>query len=141
MPREQELPEELKELAWRNAIELSDTRFQYDTDTLIRVIKRNPERSASSGAKTGVARKFWGVLAGLAGLGLIVWPSCYAVTAFPNYVQGDRLGFPIALAGIVLAFVAFRLLRPRERSVRSRGIGLAPSAIIKNPGACRADRS
>ena len=40
MPGAHELPEELKELAWRNAIELSDNRFQYDANRLIRLIER-----------------------------------------------------------------------------------------------------
>jgi hypothetical protein len=40
MPGDHELPEELKELAWRNAIELSDSRFQHDARKLIGVIER-----------------------------------------------------------------------------------------------------
>jgi hypothetical protein len=39
MPGPQELPDDLKELAWRNAIELSDQRFQYDANRLIGVIE------------------------------------------------------------------------------------------------------
>src|SRR5687768_3861240 len=34
MPGDHELPEELKELSWRNAIELSDSRFRHDTKKL-----------------------------------------------------------------------------------------------------------
>jgi hypothetical protein len=40
MPGEHELPEGLKELTWRNAIELSDSRFQHDAKKLISVIER-----------------------------------------------------------------------------------------------------
>ncbi len=39
MPGDNELPEELKELHWRNAIELSDGRFQHDTQKLIQAIE------------------------------------------------------------------------------------------------------
>jgi hypothetical protein len=38
MPRQRELPEPLAALARRHAIELSDTRWQYDTDRLIAVL-------------------------------------------------------------------------------------------------------
>src|SRR5687768_5571947 len=34
LPGDHELPEELKELSWRNAIELSDSRFRHDTKKL-----------------------------------------------------------------------------------------------------------
>ncbi len=40
MPGEHELPEGLKELAYRNAIELSDSRFQHDVRKLIEVLER-----------------------------------------------------------------------------------------------------
>lgn len=40
MPGEHELPDGLKELAWRNAIELSDSRFQHDARKLIGVVER-----------------------------------------------------------------------------------------------------
>jgi hypothetical protein len=40
VPGEHELPEGLKELAWRNAMELSDSRFQHDVMKLIGVIER-----------------------------------------------------------------------------------------------------
>ena len=40
MPGDRELPDNLKELAWRNAIELSDSRFQHDANKLIEVIER-----------------------------------------------------------------------------------------------------
>jgi hypothetical protein len=39
MPGEQDLPAELKELRWRNAIELSDSRFRHDTSKLIQAIE------------------------------------------------------------------------------------------------------
>jgi hypothetical protein len=39
MPGDDELPEELKDLHWRNAIELSDGRFQHDTQKLIQAIE------------------------------------------------------------------------------------------------------
>ena len=40
MPGEYELPDGLKELTWRNAIELSDSRFQHDVKRLLGVIER-----------------------------------------------------------------------------------------------------
>jgi hypothetical protein len=40
MPGTHDLPQDLKELSWRNATELSDNRFQYDANELIKVIER-----------------------------------------------------------------------------------------------------
>jgi hypothetical protein len=40
MPGSHMLPDDLKALSWRNAYELSDSRFQYDADELIHAIKR-----------------------------------------------------------------------------------------------------
>ena len=39
MPLEIELPEDLKGLASRNALEVSDTRFRYDVDRLIEALE------------------------------------------------------------------------------------------------------
>jgi hypothetical protein len=54
MPGDNELPEELEELHWRNAIELSDGRFQHDTKKLIQAIKdaaakRKPAKQPARG--------------------------------------------------------------------------------------------
>jgi TIR domain len=38
MPKEEELPDELKALVWRNALELSHSRWDYDTEQLIGAI-------------------------------------------------------------------------------------------------------
>jgi len=48
MPGAHELPEILKELAWRNAIELSDNRFQYDAKRLIGVIEQLEPQPATT---------------------------------------------------------------------------------------------
>ena len=82
MPGVHELPDELKELSWRNAIELSDTRFQHDANKLIGVIERVAGRltktPASQQHKRGTAR-FWGVVIGLVGLGLIIGMVSYGI--------------------------------------------------------------
>jgi TIR domain/WD domain, G-beta repeat len=76
MPDIQDLPEDIKELSWRNAIELSDNRFQYDANQLIRVI----ERAGIKPAKTLLGRihkvsraRYWGIVLGVFGLGLVIW--------------------------------------------------------------------
>lgn len=81
MPGEHELPEGLKELAWRNAIELSDSRFQHDVRKLIGVIERiapkTPAQPAAPVRKPGTNNLAKVLL--LAGipvlfvLGLLVW--------------------------------------------------------------------
>jgi hypothetical protein len=45
MPRADELPDPLQKLARRNALEISNTRWQYDVDQLVEVIKRGSRRS------------------------------------------------------------------------------------------------
>jgi hypothetical protein len=40
VPDADELPEDIRAIAWRNAFELSDTRFQYDANRLIRMIEQ-----------------------------------------------------------------------------------------------------
>ena len=50
MPLEIELPEGLKSLASRNALEVSDTRFRYDIDRLIEALEAPaPEQLADGG--------------------------------------------------------------------------------------------
>ena len=50
MPLEVDLPEEIKELASRNALEVSDTRFRYDVDRLIEALEApTPAQLAHSG--------------------------------------------------------------------------------------------
>jgi hypothetical protein len=71
MPVEHELPDDLKELAWRNAIELSDSRFQHDAGKLAGVIERTAEKPTTIPAgKTlkGDRTRSW--LIGLAIIGL-----------------------------------------------------------------------
>jgi len=116
MPGSDQLPDELKELAWRNAIELSNSRFQHDASKLVGVIERATgiptKASAGVGQKSG-ATILLGILLGIAGFVLIAWPVGYAILAYPNYVEGDWLGFPIAFVGLILSVIAYRLLRKR----------------------------
>ncbi len=76
MPDIQDLPDDIKELSWRNAIELSDHRFQYDANQLIRVIERAGTKPAKTlpGRIQDVSRaRYWGIALGLFGLGLVIW--------------------------------------------------------------------
>jgi len=114
MPGDNELPTDLKELAWRNAIELSDSRFQHDANRLIEVIehvsgKSSPANATKEKKKRG-ASKVFGVILGLIGLGLVIWPVSYALTT-SRFVEGDWVAFPIACTGISLTVVAALLLR------------------------------
>lgn len=84
MPGAHELPDELKELAWRNAIELSDHRFQYDAGRLIDVIERAGSKPAAEPQDTGQStggRRTWSLLLGIAGLGLLVGLAAYGLSA------------------------------------------------------------
>ena len=76
MPSAQELPDDLKELAWRNAIELSDQRFQYDASKLIGVIESlgiQPTKTAASKKPKNGATQLGVAFLTLTGLGLLFW--------------------------------------------------------------------
>ncbi|HEX5809294.1 MAG TPA: TIR domain-containing protein [Anaerolineales bacterium] len=76
MPGIHELPEDIKELSWRNAIELSDHRFQYDANKLIEVIERagvKPARTSSGKAQNASRARYWGIILGLLALGFAIW--------------------------------------------------------------------
>jgi len=116
MPGDRELPDNLKELAWRNAIELSDSRFQHDANKLIEVIERvtgKTPKPSTSNKPRGIASKIFGYLLGAIGLVLIIWPVSYGIIEFGNYVEGDWVAFPMVAVGIVLIVVARRILRKK----------------------------
>jgi hypothetical protein len=73
MPGETELPDDLKELAWRNAIELSDSRFQHDAGKLVGVIERTVEKPGTvplTGQQKSKGMRTWPVV--LASLGVLL---------------------------------------------------------------------
>src|SRR6266545_3933638 len=72
VPGADELPDDLKELSWRNAIELSDQRFQYDANKLISVIEQLEIQPAKPRLGIGLARP-WGIVLGLIAIGMIIW--------------------------------------------------------------------
>lgn len=58
MPQADELPDELKDLAFRNAVELSHTRWGSDVELLVRALRRHvdaPDPAASPAAATAPA--------------------------------------------------------------------------------------
>jgi hypothetical protein len=75
MPKEHELPEDLKELSWRNALELSDSRFQHDASKLVQVIERTTELPKATLAirrfKINPA-KYWAISIGVLVLSLVI---------------------------------------------------------------------
>jgi hypothetical protein len=82
MPSAHELPDELKELSWRNATELSDNRFQYDVNKLIGVIEHGavkPVRIPLGGKHKNTITKYWRVVIGLVCLGLVIGVISYGI--------------------------------------------------------------
>jgi hypothetical protein len=85
MPRQEQLPEPLAKLSRRNALELSDARWQYDVDQLIKtiedVLKRQqavanpvpvqPAPEAAAGVRQWQKHR-WPILAGALVLGVIL---------------------------------------------------------------------
>ena len=95
MPPIQELPDDIKELSWRNAIELSDHRFQYDVNQLIRVIERAGAKPAKArpGRIQHVSRaRNWGIALALFGLGLVTWLFASGIIPLPVFKTSTPQG-------------------------------------------------
>ena len=118
MPSYHELPNALKELAWRNAIELSDTRFQHDANKLIDVIQRiagEPVKGPANDKPRGRPSRFSDYVFGLIILGWIIWPIGVTFTKTFPWADGDEWQtFPIAFIGIVLTIIARWILRKNQ---------------------------
>ena len=113
MPGNRELPDNLKELAWRNAIELSDSRFQHDANKLIDVIERAtgiPKNIQPNDKSSGNVSGVWDYVFGLIILGFIIWPFGVVNQIFPGFYPNDWVAFPYALIGIILTVFARWLL-------------------------------
>jgi hypothetical protein len=70
MPYADELPEDLRELSYRNALELSNSRFQHDARRLAEAIEQatqKPSRTLAGAGQGG--NRFWGVVIGAVVLG------------------------------------------------------------------------
>jgi hypothetical protein len=82
MPGEHELPDDLKELAWRNAIELSDSRFQHDAGKLVGVIERTVEKPRTIPAGRtlkGDRTRTWLIVLAILGLAVVFGIVLYGV--------------------------------------------------------------
>lgn len=117
MPGDNDLPDNLKELAWRNAIELSDSRFQHDANRLIDVIIRvtgKPENISPGEKPSGNMSRVWDFVFGLILLSFIIWPIGVINRYFP-WADGDEWQtFPIALFMILLTIVVRWFLRKNQ---------------------------
>jgi hypothetical protein len=82
MPGVNELPEDLRELSWRNAIELSDSRFQHDANKLVGVIERTikkPRATPEDSQRKGGRTRTWTIVLGILGLGLLFGLVLYGI--------------------------------------------------------------
>jgi hypothetical protein len=79
MPEADELPEEIRDLAFRQALEVSDGRWDYDVKRLVKLIRERPAPPAPSAPNSflGTWRGRAAVVAAVAGIG---WP-VYLYTA------------------------------------------------------------
>lgn len=73
MPRRDQLPEPLAALSRRNAIEISDARWKYDVDRLIKVLEQVLNKQPVAGiTKGGWRPRPWHIAAAVIGLGILV---------------------------------------------------------------------
>jgi hypothetical protein len=68
MPKASDLPDDLKELSYRNALELSDSRFQHDAGRLAEAIEQAARVPAGAAAGRG-GNRYWGLAVGAVVLG------------------------------------------------------------------------
>jgi len=102
MPHAKDLPDDLKDLAYRNATELSDHRFQYDAQKLIEVIKGDTKPAVSpvklGGAILAIAvlvLAFWGMKSGMLPFGASRTPTpTQASTATERAIIATATTFP-----------------------------------------------
>ena len=88
MPKADELPEEIRDLAFRQALELSDSRWDYDVERLVKHIRARaprPEAASFFGRAAAASRRFffgtWPgkataaavLLAAVAGISYAIW--------------------------------------------------------------------
>lgn len=69
MPKADELPGEIRDLAFRQAIELSDERWDYDVERLVKLVRARaglPEPGSAFGRIAAAARAFFGTRLGKA---------------------------------------------------------------------------
>jgi hypothetical protein len=106
MPGEHELPEDLKELAWRNALELSDSRFQHDAGKLVSVIERSAERPTEdgpAGQQKSASARYLPIVLGVIGLGFVIGlamyvPRFFGATAAPTSPAGISSNSPTTMS-------------------------------------------
>jgi TIR domain-containing protein len=121
MPSERDLPEELRGLARRQAHEVSDSRWSFDTNQLVRIIENAlgaPVRAAQTPAResTNVAGR-WMRVAPAAAVFLIL-------IALTVYLKWLRNGAPAGSAGTPGSSAAGAAVVP----VRNAGVASSPAA-------------
>jgi streptogramin lyase len=131
MPAIEQLPDDLKALARRNALELSDARWRYDVDRLIEVVERTataasgPVRSATAGARPGgwrpTPRQRRGALAAGAGV-LVAGAAAFALLGGGGCDDPGRAAPPPPLD-------------PQKREPRRSRIDITHKGVLARPNA------
>jgi hypothetical protein len=136
MPAEDQLPEEIKQLSKRQASEISDSRWEYDTGQLVRVLEsagvqakpsQPPVSAGQAASAPPVEKKFgWKVIASLV--------LCVLVT-FMFSEDGDTEskvgGLAVALIALVLGIAAYydAKLNPEVRGTRGKVLAITGIAL------------
>jgi len=106
MPSSQDLPDDLTKLARRNALEISDTRFNYDVDHLIGIMDKvlSVSKTAPKAPQPAPRRISGGLLAGIGVLVLVlvVVIGLFVFFAGQRGIVGEEVD-PTAIAGTIVA--------------------------------------
>jgi len=122
MPGSQVLPDDLKELSWRNAYELSDSRFQYDADKLIQTIKRIQTEKQPADRK-----RFRKMIYGAIVVILFVAMTCYGIQAIRTAL------LPSATPTMTITHTATAVSTPTSTAVSTPSKTSTPQIVFSDP--------
>lgn len=122
MPEESDLPEELRRLCKRQALELSDHRWEFDTKQLVKVLEKTGVKAAESPAivfsdpikptPKAAKKTRWKAVIGL-GIAVLLMLSFNEVSVDKDSAEG---GLVFALVALGLSIAAFYDARPTAES-------------------------
>ena len=136
MPESSELPDDLKPLTRRQAHELTDNRWDYDTEQLFKFIeKAGIKRKPESGASVVPPKKVSGKALASIIISVLILLSFFQRTDFTFDMKIGSL--VIALVALVLGGIAFidtRLHNAKGKIFAIIGMGLSSLALIVDIG-------
>ncbi len=131
MPRPEQLPDDLKELAYRNGVELTHVRWNSDLQLLIKALRRYVEepKSSTAGPDTVAA----GAAAVRESTARAAHPNVHEVDTRTSATRKKPLGKILALvaAAVVAIIIVASIFTPKQVSVPDLSGSTLPEATAK----------